>query len=51
MSVIVRASRPRDLEALYEMAKLAGRVRVALGLPDAPSVGRLVESLRTTLYA
>ena len=24
MSVIVRASRPRDLEALYEMAKLAG---------------------------
>ena len=24
MSVVVRASRPRDLEALYEMAKLAG---------------------------
>jgi len=33
------------------MASLDDRVRVALGLPDAARVGRLVESLRTSLYA
>jgi len=48
----LREARDHALSALpREMASLDDRVRVALGLPDAARVGRLVESLRTSLYA